>query len=82
MRGTLGVVPVGVVLLHLRAVSDGGVSLVEDAIEVVGLLHKVRALLRQVVADLDQVLVVPDAWVSFEGRVKLPFIIEVDVLLN
>ena len=79
VRGTLGVVPVGVVLLHLRAVSDGGVSLVEDAIEVVGLLHEVRALLRQVVTDLDQVLVVPDAWVSFEGRVKLPFIIEVDV---
>ena len=46
VRGTLGVVPMVVVLLHLRAVSDGGVSLVEDAIEVVGLLHKVRALLR------------------------------------
>ena len=79
VRGTLGVVPEVVVLLHLRAVSDGGVSLVEDAIEVVGLLHEVAALLRQVVADLDQVLVVPDAWVSFEGRVKLPFIVEVDV---
>ena len=79
VRGTLGVVPVDVVPLHPRAVSDGGVSLVEDAIEVIGLLHEVAALLRQVVTDLDQVLVVPDARVSFSGRVKLSFIVKVDV---
>ena len=71
VRGTLGVVPMVVVLLHLRAVSDGRVSLVEDAIHVIGLLHEVTALLRQVVTYLDQLIVVAGAWKSDHSWIKL-----------